>query len=138
MSCAILYCALSSCKLCLIQLKNKNCMTSSTANVRVRIPPSPTGNLHVGTARTALFNELFARKHGGQVVLRFEDTDRARSKPEYEQNITEGLKWLGIGYDEGPYWQSQRTDLYTKALTQLLEQGSAYKDGEAIKLKVEP
>ncbi len=106
--------------------------------VRVRIPPSPTGNLHVGTARTALFNELFARKAGGAVVLRFEDTDRERSKKEFEDNITDGLAWLGISYDEGPFRQSERTASYTKALEQLLASDKAYKDGEAILLRVQP
>lgn len=106
----------------------------------MRIPPSPTGNLHVGTARTALFNEVFARSHGGEVVLRFEDTDRARSKPEFEQNILEGLKWLGITWNEGPVRQSERTELYKKEVERLLAEGRAYKkkEEEAVRLKVEP
>lgn len=115
-------------------------------NVRVRIAPSPTGNLHVGTARAALFNELFARKHGGVFIVRIEDTDKARSKNEYETSILEGLKWLGITWDEGPdvggeygpYRQSERTESYTQALQQLLDADKAYKEGEAIRLKVEP
>lgn len=98
----------------------------ATKPVRVRIPPSPTGELHVGTARTALFNELFARHEKGIFILRIEDTDRARAKPEYEQHIIEGLQWLGIAWDEGPYRQSERTELYTQALEHLLEQGKAY------------
>lgn len=109
--------------------------------IKVRIPPSPTGNLHVGTARTALFNYLFAKKEGGEIVFRFEDTDRERSKPEFEENIIEGLKWLGLSWDGEIYRQSERGDLYKKALDKLLEQGRAYYvDGAegAIKLKVEP
>lgn len=114
--------------------------------IRVRIAPSPTGNLHVGTARAALFNELFARKMGGKFIIRIEDTDKARSKREYETSILDGLKWLGITWDEGPdaggeygpYRQSERTETYTVALQQLLDSGSAYMEGEAIRLKVEP
>jgi len=114
--------------------------------VRVRIAPSPTGNLHVGTARTSLFNELFARHHNGKFIVRIEDTDKERSKPEYEQAILEGLTWLGVTWDEGPdiggeygpYRQSERTESYTQALQQLLDTGKAYKEGEAIRLKVEP
>ena len=79
--------------------------------VRVRIAPSPTGNLHIGTARTAVFNWLFARHYGGTFILRIEDTDVERSKPEYTQNILDGLKWLGLNWDEGPLFQSQRLDL---------------------------
>lgn len=115
-------------------------------NVRVRIAPSPTGNLHVGTARTALFNELFARHHNGAFIIRVEDTDKERSKSEYETSILEGLTWLGITWNEGPdiggefgsYRQSERTASYTQALQQLLDAGKAYKEGEAIRLKVEP
>lgn len=108
--------------------------------IRVRMAPSPTGNLHVGTARTALFNELFARSQGGVVILRFEDTDRARSKPEYEQNILEGLEWLGLTWSEGPFRQSDRGEIYTKELERLLAESKAYKkEGEAaVRLKVEP
>ncbi len=105
--------------------------------VRVRIPPSPTGNLHVGTARTALFNELFARKAGGKIVLRFEDTDKERSKKEFEDNIQEGLSWLGVTWDEGPFKQSERTESYTNALEALLASDAAYKDGEAVVLRVQ-
>lgn len=112
----------------------------SEKKIRVRIPPSPTGNLHVGTARTALFNEVFARGQGGEVVLRFEDTDRARSKPEYEQNILDGLRWLGVTWDEGPVRQSERTEIYKKELERLLAEKKAYKkEGEeAVRLRVEP
>ncbi len=106
--------------------------------VRVRIAPSPTGNLHVGTARAALFNELFARKHNGKFIIRIEDTDKARSTKEYELAILEGLKWLGITWDEGPYRQSERTASYTHALQDLLDTGKAYKEREAIRLKIDP
>lgn len=94
--------------------------------VRVRIAPSPTGNLHIGTARTAVFNWLFARHHGGQFILRVEDTDQARSRPEYTQNILDGLTWLGLNWDEGPFFQTKRLDLYRNAIQTLLEKGLAY------------
>lgn len=107
---------------------------ADTTKVRVRIPPSPTGNLHVGTARTALFNELFARHMGGDFIVRIEDTDAARSKPEYEANILEGLQWLGLTWQEGPdvggkygpYRQSERHELYITALEKLIETDKAY------------
>ncbi|MEA5567757.1 glutamate--tRNA ligase [Anabaena sp. UHCC 0399] len=95
--------------------------------VRVRIAPSPTGNLHIGTARTAVFNWLFARHHGGTFILRIEDTDLERSRPEYTENILEGLRWLGLNWDEGPFFQSQRLDLYKQAVQKLLDQGLAYR-----------
>ncbi|QSJ19132.1 glutamate--tRNA ligase [Nostoc sp. UHCC 0702] len=95
--------------------------------VRVRIAPSPTGNLHIGTARTAVFNWLFARHHGGKFILRIEDTDLERSRPEYTENILSGLRWLGLNWDEGPFFQSQRLDLYKQAVEKLLEQGLAYR-----------
>jgi glutamyl-tRNA synthetase len=95
--------------------------------VRVRIAPSPTGNLHIGTARTAVFNWLFARHHGGTFILRIEDTDLERSRPEYTENIMTGLRWLGLNWDEGPFFQSQRLDMYQKAVQQLLDQGLAYR-----------
>jgi glutamyl-tRNA synthetase len=95
--------------------------------VRVRIAPSPTGNLHIGTARTAVFNWLFARHHQGTFILRIEDTDIDRSKPEYTQNILDGLKWLGLNWDEGPLFQSQRLDLYRQSIQTLLDNGSAYR-----------
>ncbi|MBE8986459.1 glutamate--tRNA ligase [Nostoc sp. LEGE 12450] len=95
--------------------------------VRVRIAPSPTGNLHIGTARTAVFNWLFARHHGGKFILRIEDTDLERSRPEYNDNILEGLRWLGLNWDEGPFFQSQRLDLYKEAVQKLLDQGLAYR-----------
>jgi glutamyl-tRNA synthetase len=95
--------------------------------VRVRIAPSPTGNLHIGTARTAVFNWLFARHLGGQFILRIEDTDVERSKDEYTQNILDGLQWLGLNWDEGPLFQSQRLDLYSKGIQQLLDRKLAYR-----------
>jgi len=101
---------------------------------RVRFAPSPTGWFHIGNARTALFNYLFARKTGGKFILRIEDTDKERSKKEYENNILEGLKSLGIEWDEGPdtngslgpYRQSERLEIYEKYLRQLLKEEKAY------------
>uniref|UniRef100_A0A7C3RRJ7 Glutamate--tRNA ligase n=1 Tax=Dictyoglomus thermophilum TaxID=14 RepID=A0A7C3RRJ7_DICTH len=95
-------------------------------NVRVRIAPSPTGYLHVGTAHTALFNWLFAKHNNGKFILRIEDTDIQRSSKEYEENILEGLTWLGLYWDEGPYYQTQRLDLYRKYAEELLKIGAAY------------
>ena len=94
--------------------------------VRVRIAPSPTGNFHFGTARTALFNFLFAKKEGGKFILRIEDTDLERSDEKYTKDIIEQLQWLGIQWDEGPYRQSERLSIYEKYLKQLLDQGNAY------------
>ncbi|MCC6934315.1 MAG: glutamate--tRNA ligase [Candidatus Yanofskybacteria bacterium] len=95
--------------------------------VRVRIAPSPTGNLHIGTARTALFNWLFARHHGGEFILRIEDTDLERSKKEYEENIIEGLHWLGLQWDnEHIARQTERLPLYRSYLERLLESGAAF------------
>jgi nondiscriminating glutamyl-tRNA synthetase len=103
--------------------------------VRVRFAPSPTGLLHIGSARTCLFNYLFAKKHQGRLILRIEDTDQERSKTEYEEDIKKGLKWLGIQWDEGPevegdcapYYQSQRLELYEKYLKKLLEEDKIYR-----------
>jgi glutamyl/glutaminyl-tRNA synthetase len=96
-------------------------------NVKVRIAPSPTGNLHIGTARTALFNWLFARHHGGQFILRIEDTDLERSKKEYETNIIEGLHWLGLDWDNTDiYRQTERLDIYREYLQRLLDGGKAF------------
>lgn len=95
--------------------------------VRVRIAPSPTGNLHIGTARTAVFNWLFARHERGTFILRVEDTDLERSRPEFTENIESGLRWLGLDWDEGPFFQTQRLDLYRQAIQQLLERGLAYR-----------
>ncbi len=94
--------------------------------VRVRIAPSPTGNLHIGTARTAVFNWLYARHKNGKFILRIEDTDRARSRQEYTENIKSGLEWLGLNWDEGPFFQTQRLDKYKAAIQTLLDQGLAY------------
>ncbi|MEG4108234.1 glutamate--tRNA ligase [Microcoleus sp. S13_C5] len=96
-------------------------------NVRVRLAPSPTGNLHIGTARTAVFNWLFARNQGGKFILRVEDTDVERSKSEYTDNILEGLTWLGMNWDEGPSFQSQRLEIYRQAVQTLLDNGLAYR-----------
>jgi glutamyl-tRNA synthetase len=96
--------------------------------VRVRIAPSPTGNLHIGTARTAVFNWLFARHHGGKFILRVEDTDQERSKPEFTaQHYRRGCSGWGWTWDEGPFFQSQRLDLYEQAIQTLLDQGLAYR-----------
>lgn len=102
--------------------------------VRVRLAPSPTGSLHVGTARAALFNYLFAKQKEGKFILRIEDTDKERSEKGYEKEIIDGLKWLGINWDEGPdtngefgpYRQSQRVNNYKKYIKKLLDDGEAY------------
>ncbi len=106
-----------------------------TTNVRVRIAPSPTGDPHVGTAYMALFNLIFARHFGGQFIIRIEDTDQKRSRPEYEENIYKALHWAGIRWDEGPdvggpygpYRQSERTAIYQEYCQKLLDSGKAYK-----------
>jgi len=95
------------------------------SGVRVRIAPSPTGNLHIGTARTALFNWFFAKHHAGEFILRMEDTDLERSDPEFEKNILSGLEWLGLKWDE-LYKQSERLDRYEKHLKKLLEEKKAF------------
>jgi glutamyl-tRNA synthetase len=115
-------------------------MPPETPAIRVRMAPSPTGPLHIGTARTSLYNYLFARHTGGTYVLRIEDTDRARNTIEYERDIIDNLHWLGISWDEGPqvaggedigayepYRQSQRADLYAAEASRLLEVGAAYR-----------
>lgn len=94
--------------------------------IRTRFAPSPTGYLHVGGARTALFSWLYARKHGGRFVLRIEDTDLERSTDESVQAILDGMSWLGLDYDEGPFYQTQRFDRYKEIIQQLMEQGDAY------------
>ena len=99
---------------------------NSNPEVRLRFAPSPTGYLHVGGARTALFNWLFARHYEGTLVLRIEDTDFERSTPGMVEGILDGLRWLGIDWDEGPYFQSQRMELYQAAAQRLLEAGAAY------------
>jgi glutamyl-tRNA synthetase len=99
---------------------------SQAAQVRVRFAPSPTGYLHVGGARTALFNWLFARKHGGTLILRIEDTDAERNRPELVEGILDGLRWLGLDWDEGPIHQSDRLAAYRAAADRLLASGAAY------------
>ncbi|HEX2225720.1 MAG TPA: glutamate--tRNA ligase, partial [Candidatus Binatia bacterium] len=94
--------------------------------VRTRFAPSPTGYLHIGGARTALFNYLFARHHGGTFILRIEDTDRERSTPEAIRAILDALQWLGLDYDEGPYYQAARFALYTDKIQELLANRKAY------------
>jgi glutamyl-tRNA synthetase len=105
-------------------------MTEATktqaGGVRVRFAPSPTGYLHVGGARTALFNWLFAREERGAMILRIEDTDAERNKPELVTGIIDGLKWLGVDWDEGPFYQSQRTDFYREMGKKVLANGSAF------------
>ena len=95
--------------------------------VRTRFAPSPTGYLHIGGARTALFSWLFARKHGGKFVLRIEDTDLQRSTAESVNAILEGMTWLGLEYDEGPFYQTQRFDRFSEAIDELLTSGHAYR-----------
>mgnify|MGYP000132633558 CR=1 FL=1 len=102
--------------------------------VRTRIAPSPTGDPHVGTAYVALFNMVFAKQHGGEFLLRIEDTDQQRSTPESEQQILKALNWLGLQWDEGPdvggakgpYRQSERRALYTQRAAQVVDDGHAF------------
>lgn len=106
----------------------------SAREVRVRFAPSPTGPLHIGGVRTALYNFLFARQHGGKLVFRIEDTDSNRFVPGAEDYILESFKWLGINFDEGvsfggqygPYRQSERREIYRRYVDQLLDEGKAY------------
>src|SRR5205085_4005068 len=108
--------------------------SSADSAIRVRFAPSPTGAKHIGNARTALFNWLFARHHGGTFILRIEDTDRARYMEEGLEEIQGGLRWLGLEWDEGPevggpygpYIQSERLEWYQEAARQLVETGAAY------------
>jgi glutamyl-tRNA synthetase len=120
---------------------------SMMESVRVRFAPSPTGMFHIGSARTALFNWLYARHTGGTFILRIEDTDAARNKPEYVQVIFEALQWLGLNWDEGPqpdgtikgekgpYFQSQRSAIYKRYVDQLLSEGKAYEFEGAVKFR---
>ena len=94
--------------------------------VRTRFAPSPTGFLHIGGARTALFSWAYARKHGGTFILRIEDTDVARSTPEAVQAILDGMHWLGLDWDEGPFYQMQRMDRYKEVIQNLIDEGKAY------------
>jgi glutamyl-tRNA synthetase len=100
--------------------------SSATSSVRTRFAPSPTGFLHIGGARTALFSWAFARRHGGTFILRIEDTDVARSTPEAVQAIIDGMNWLGLAHDEGPFYQMQRMDRYKEVIGQMLAAGTAY------------
>ncbi|MBU0581455.1 MAG: glutamate--tRNA ligase [Candidatus Margulisbacteria bacterium] len=106
--------------------------------IRTRFAPSPTGHLHIGSARTALFNWLYTKKNKGQFILRIEDTDRERSTPEATQAILDGMTWLGLNWDEGPFFQTKRLTIYNKYYTQLLEQNLAFKKEGAIYIKGDP
>ena len=114
-----------------------------TSPVRVRFAPSPTGYLHIGGARTALFNWLFARHHGGSFVLRVEDTDKSRNTEEAAAAIYEGLSWLGLDWDEGPhkggeygpYFQSERNEIYERYLAKLKDGGHIFEDAGALRFR---
>ncbi len=106
--------------------KNKPSIKAKNSQVRTRIAPSPTGPLHIGTARAALFNYLFAKQNKGDFILRIEDTDVERSDKRFEKNIIDGFEWLGIKWTEGPYRQSERLEIYKKYIQQLLEEGRAF------------
>ena len=114
-----------------------------SSDIRVRFAPSPTGYLHIGGARTALFNWLFARHHGGKFVLRVEDTDQARNTEEAAAAIYDGLRWLGLDWDEGPhaggdlgpYFQSQRHDIYERYLKRLQDAGHTFEDHGAVRFR---
>src|SRR5258706_5298582 len=94
--------------------------------IRTRFAPSPTGYLHIGGARTALFSWAYARKHGGKFILRIEDTDIERSTSEAVNAILQGMQWLELDYDEGPYYQTKRMERYKEVIQQLLNDGKAY------------
>ena len=104
--------------------------------MRVRFAPSPTGQLHIGGARTALYNWLLARKHGGTLVLRIEDTDRERSTPENVEQILDALRWLELDWDEGPVSQVERAARHREQIDRLLADGAAYEDDGAVRLRV--
>ena len=106
--------------------------------VRVRFAPSPTGFLHIGSARTAIFNWLYARHTGGKFLIRIEDTDLKRSEARFLDEILEDLKWLGLDWDEEPVFQSRRFGVYREKAEELLAAGKAYKDGDAVLFKVAP
>jgi glutamyl-tRNA synthetase len=101
-------------------------MADDNLRIRTRFAPSPTGMLHIGGVRTALFSWLYARRHGGDFILRVEDTDRERSTDEATQVILDGMRWLGLSADEGPYYQSRRTERYREVLEQFIAAGHAY------------
>src|ERR671916_217988 len=104
--------------------------------MRVRFAPSPTGALHIGGARTALYNWLLARGSGGALVLRIEDTDRERSTPENVEQILDALSWLELDWDEGPLSQSERADRHKEEIARLVSEGHAYEDEGAVRLRV--
>src|SRR3954451_5274045 len=104
--------------------------------MRVRFAPSPTGALHIGGARTALYNWLLARQRGGTFVLRIEDTDRERSTQENVEQIHDALRWLELDWDEGPYSQAERIDRHKEEIARLLAEGHAYEDEGAVRLRV--
>ena len=95
--------------------------------IRTRFAPSPTGLLHIGGVRTALFSWLYARRNGGKFILRIEDTDRERSTEAATQVILDGMQWLGLDHDEGPFYQTRRMDRYREVLSQFLQAGHAYR-----------
>ena len=96
------------------------------STVRTRFAPSPTGFLHIGGVRTALYSWAYARKMGGKFILRIEDTDLERSTPESVKAILDGMAWVGLDYDEGPFYQTQRFDRYKEIIQKLLDAGQAY------------
>ena len=104
--------------------------------VRVRFAPSPTGFLHVGSARTAIFNWLYARHTGGKFLLRVEDTDLKRSESRFLDEILADLKWLGLDWDEEPLFKSRRFDVYREKAAALVAAGKAYKEGDAVLFRV--
>ena len=104
--------------------------------IKTRFAPSPTGYLHIGGVRTAIFNWLFAKKHGGQFVLRIDDTDNSRNNSEAIKPILDGLKWIGLNWDEGPLFQSERTSLYEKAFEELKSNGAVWDDNGAWRLSL--
>src|SRR6186713_122520 len=99
----------------------------SSPAIRVRFAPSPTGYLHIGGGRTALFNWLYVKKYGGTFILRIEDTDKERSNDDNTKSILEGLKWLGLDWDEGPFLQSDGVERHKKVAAELLAAGKAYR-----------
>lgn len=111
-------------------------MYEMMSQIRVRFAPSPTGNLHIGSARTALFNWLYARHNNGKFILRVEDTDKERSKSEFLDEILASLKWLFMDWDDELVYQSKRFDIYRKYAEGLVEKGLAYREGPAIIFKV--
>ncbi|MEZ4114576.1 MAG: glutamate--tRNA ligase family protein, partial [Candidatus Paceibacterota bacterium] len=104
----------------------------SERKVVTRMAPSPTGKFHIGSARTALFSYLYAKANNGKFILRIEDTDKERSKKEFEENIFDSFDWLGLKYD-GPYRQSERTEIYKEQIQKLLDSGNAYISKEEAK-----